>query len=426
MDITLLIPVTALLVLLALGQWVFAALIVTALIVLTVGAGLDLERAGILASKIIVRSSRSWELSAIPLFLLMGELLLRGGTSARLFKGLAPLVGRLPGGLLHVNVLGCVLFAAVSGSSTATTATVGRISLPELQERGYPRGLAMGSLAGAGSFGLLIPPSIAMIIYGVLSETSVAHLFAAGLIPGLIVALLYSSYVAIRCPRPPKSDVPVSLRDTVGLIPVFGLIALVLGSIYLGIASPTEAAAVGVAGAAILVALDRRLTMAVALTSFRAAATTSAVLGAVAITAAVLASSTGMAGIPQAIAGWVDSLSLGPYQLLLALAIFYILLGLFLDGISILVLTLPVVMPIVHAAGIDPVWFGIFLVLMIEMGLMTPPVGFNLFVIQSISGEPVMDIARAAFPFFVLMALAVTLFTVMPNLVLWLPRFLYG
>ena len=427
MDPAILVPALALLVLLAGGLWVFAALLVTALIALTVGAGLDPDRAGILTAKVMVRSSRSWELSAIPLFLLMGELLLRGGTSARLFTGLAPLVGRLPGGLLHVNVLGCTLFAAVSGSSTATTATVGRVSLPELRERGYPEPLALGSLAGAGSFGLLIPPSIAMIIYGVLSETSVARLFAAGLVPGLLIAALYSAYVATRCPRPPRAiNARSNWRATLGLLPVMVLIALVLGSIYAGFASPTEAAAVGVAGAVLLVTLEGRLTWAVLRASMRAAAILTGVLGAVVVTAALLASAAGMAGAPRAVAGWVAGLDLTPGMLLFALAVVYVLLGLFLDGISILVLTLPVVLPVVVQAGIDLVWFGVFLTLMIEMGLMTPPVGFNLFVIQSISGSPVLRVARAALPFFLIMAAAVALLAVFPGIVTWLPDRLYG
>lgn len=427
--IEVVLPVLVLLVLLAAGAWVFVALLVAAGITLLFGAGLDVEKAGILAAKVLVRSSRSWELSAIPLFLLMGELLLRGGTSARLFEGLAPLVARLPGGHLHVNVVGCTLFAAVSGSSTATTATVGRVSLPELETRGYSRRLALGSLAGAGSFGLLIPPSIAMIIYGVLSETSVARLFAAGLVPGLMIAAVYSVYIGVASRRTPvRSGARDAFdwRATLGLLPVFGLIAFVLGSIYGGLASPTEAAAVGVFGALVLVALERRLTLPLLRDALREATLLSCVIGAVVVTASVLASAAGMAGLPQTVAAWVTGLGLGRMELLLVLAGFYILLGLFLDGISILVLTLPIILPIVMAAGIDLVWFGVFLTLMIELGLMTPPVGFNLFVIQSISGAPVMSVARAAVPFFLLMAAAVVLFALAPGLVLWLPNLLYG
>ncbi|MEO1190890.1 MAG: TRAP transporter large permease [Pseudomonadota bacterium] len=424
MDLSLIIPLLALLVFLAGGMWIFSALLITAILLLTVSAGLDPERAGILGSTVLVRASRSWELSAIPLFLFMGELLLRGGTAARLFTGLVPVVGRLPGGLLHINVVGCTLFAAVSGSSTATTATVGRVSLPQLDQMGYPRMLAIGSLAGAGSFGLLIPPSIAMIIYGVLSETSVARLFAAGLVPGLVVAALYSLYVAFRHPR--ASDHSGTWRDTLGLLPVAGLVALVLGAIYLGFASPTEAAAVGVAGALALIALEGRLNRAVIYDSLAAAARLTAVLGAVVIAASVLASAAGMVALPRSFAAWVTGFELSAGMLLLALAVFYIVLGLFLDGVSILVLTLPVVLPVVQAAGIDLVWFGVFLVLMIEMGLMTPPVGFNLFVLQSISGEPVLRIAKAALPFFVIMGVAVLLFTLFPQIVLFLPDLLYN
>lgn len=430
MDPSLLLPAAILLILLASGLWVFAALLLTALATLVLSAELDPSRAGIMLSRVMVGASRSWELSSVPLFLFMGEILLRGGLSQKIFDGLSPLLSRLPGGHLHVNIVGCTLFSAVSGSSTATTATVGKVSLPELKKRGYAEGLSVGSLAGAGSFGLLIPPSIALIIYGVLSETSIAKLFAAGLIPGFVIATAYSAYIAIVAPRSStisavnSEDLPLGHAVT-GLLPILALVVLVLGSIYAGLASPTEAASIGVAGAVVLAALERQLSLRILKVALAEAMLLTSVLGAVVVAASLLASAIGMAGLPQEIAAGVASLDLGPGMLILLLAVIYLGLGLFLDGISILVLTLPIVLPIVMQSGIDLVWFGVFLTLMIELGLMTPPVGFNLFVIQSVSGVAVGRVARGAAPFFLLMLCCVVLFTLVPDIVLWLPERLY-
>ncbi len=410
---------------LALGIWAFFSLLIVSVCVMVFGADFGLDKVGMLIAKITVRSSRSWELSAIPLFLLMGELLFRADLSRRLFDGLSTLFNRIPGGLLHVNVTGCTVFAAVSGSSAATTATVGRISFPELIKRGYSRSLILGSLAGAGSFGLLIPPSIAMILYGVLGEVSIVRLFAAGFLPGLIVASMYCIYLGFASAHTQAEASAIEWRALLGLLPVFFLIIVVLGSIYSGIASPTEAAAVGVGGAMVLALIEKRLTISFFVDSVFAAAQMSCVIGAVVMTASVLSTASGIAGVPQAIASWVMGLELSKTMLLVALALFYMLLGLFLDGVSILVLTLPLTLPIAITSGIDPVWFGIFLVLMIELGLMTPPVGFNLFVIQSISDASIEEIAMAAIPFFLIMCGAVILFTIFPNIILWLPNQLF-
>jgi C4-dicarboxylate transporter DctM subunit len=410
---------------LALGLWAFFSLIIAAISIMVFGADFDLGKVGILLAKITVRSSRSWELSAVPLFLLMGELLFRADLSRRLFDGLSTIFNRIPGGLLHVNVTGCTVFAAVSGSSAATTATVGRISVPELLSRGYSRSLILGSLAGSGSFGLLIPPSIGLIIYGVLGEVSIVRLFAAGFLPGLIVATFYSLYIGFTSPKVDQHANVVGCKALLGLLPIFFLILIVLGSIYCGIASPTEAAAVGVAGALLLAFIEKRLTREFIFESLFAATHLTCVIGAVVITASALSTASGIVGAPQAIASWVVALNLNKTMLLFALALFYILLGLFLDGVSILVLTLPLTMPIAVATGIDPIWFGIFLILMIELGLMTPPVGFNLFVIQSISSASIGEIALAAVPFFLIMCASVILFTVFPEIVLWLPHQLF-
>ncbi len=410
---------------LALGVWAFFSLLIATISIMVFGSDFGLDKVGILIAKITVRSSRSWELSAIPLFLFMGELLFRADLSRRLFDGLSTIFNRVPGGLLHVNVTGCTVFAAVSGSSAATTATVGRISVPELLNRGYSRSLILGSLAGSGSFGLLIPPSIGLIIYGVLGEVSIVRLFAAGFLPGLIVASFYSIYLGIASPRVNAGTIVMQWRALLGLLPIFSLIIVVLGSIYCGIASPTEAAAVGVAGAMILALVEKRLTKKFIIESIFAATYLSCVIGAVVITASTLSTASGIVGAPQAIASWVVALNLNKAMLLFAFALFYILLGLFLDGVSILVLTLPLTMPIAVATGIDPIWFGIFLILMIELGLMTPPVGFNLFVIQSISRASIGEIALAAIPFFLIMCASVILFTIFPEIVLWLPNHLF-
>ncbi|RTE64404.1 TRAP transporter large permease subunit [Amphritea opalescens] len=407
---------------LALGLWAFVTLFVIAILMMVLGGDFSLEKAGILAAKVSVRASRSWELSAIPLFLLMGEMLFRADLSKRLFEGLAPIFRHFPGGLLHVNVAGCTTFAAVSGSSAATTATIGRISVPELLGRGYDRRLVLGSLAGSGSFGLLIPPSIAMIVYGVIADVSIVRLFAAGLIPGLVLAMMYSSYIALRGRGTKLDSKPENLSALLGLIPILVLVFVVLGSIYGGIASPTEAASVGVAGACMLILIERRMSWELLRSSLVAATRLTCVMGAVVISASVMSAAAGMVGIPQALANWVVGMSLSATMLLIAIAVFYIFLGLFLDGISIMVVSLPLIMPIVIASGIDPIWFGVFLVLMIELGLMTPPVGFNLFIIQSISGATIGEIARATVPFFLIMLSAVVLFTIFPQIVLWLPE----
>ncbi|SMO90431.1 TRAP transporter, DctM subunit [Thalassovita litoralis] len=410
---------------LALGLWAFATLFVVATLIMVLGGDFSFDKAGILAAKVSVRASRSWEMSAIPLFLLMGEMLFRADLSKRLFEGLVPIFRHFPGGLLHVNVAGCTTFAAVSGSSAATTATIGRISVPELLGRGYDRRLVLGSLAGAGSFGLLIPPSIAMIVYGVIGDVSILRLFAAGLVPGLVLALMYSAYIALRGGKATVDPKPANMRALFGLLPILALVVAVLGSIYGGIASPTEAAAVGVAGAAVLILIERRMTWELIRDSLIAATRLTCVMGAVVIAASFMSAAAGIVGIPQALVNWVLSLNLSMTMLLIAIAIFYIFLGLFLDGISIMVVSLPLVMPIIMAAGIDPIWFGVFLVLMIELGLMTPPVGFNLFIVQSISNAPIGEIARATFPFFLIMLGAVVLFTVFPQIVLWLPGMLF-
>ncbi len=411
------------------GAWVFVGLLMVSIVGLIVLNDFSLHRTGLVAARIVYRSSSAWELAAIPMFVWMGEIFFRTRVADRLFEGLAPLVDRVPGRLLHVNVLGSTLFAAVSGSSAATTATIGRITTAELDDRGYSRSLSVGSLAGAGSLGLLIPPSIVMIIYGVLAEVSIARLFIAGVLPGLMIAGLYSLYIIVRClldrRLAPGGPSDYTARDMLGgalkLLPIVGLIVVVLGSIYTGFATPSEAAAVGVTATLILTLVTRELTFEVIKTSLMNATLTSCMVCSILAAAAFLATAMGYLHVPQDVARAIDALDLSDFQLIIALAIFYIVLGMFVDGISIIVMSLPITLPLAVGAGFDPIWFGIFLVIMVEMGQVTPPVGFNLFVLQGLTRQPIGEIAVAALPFFLLMGLAVVLLTLFPGIALWLP-----
>lgn len=382
----------------------------------------------IFASGVVWGSMIPTPLLSLPLFILMSEVLVAAGLGRSLFSGLAPWLGRLPGGLLHVNVVGSTLFAAVSGSSAATTAIVGKVSLPELQKRGYDRKLAMGSLAGAGTLGFLIPPSIIMIIYGVVAEQSILELFIAGVIPGITLALLYMAYIAFhqtltgtqpQQEKPTAKDRLKGLRD---IGPVAALIIAIMGSLYLGLASVSELAAIGVLGAVIISIMMGRFSMSSMIAAGRRAVRTSAMIGLIIIGAALLNSAFGFLGIPKAVAAQIASLGLSPFFLIAVLLIFYVILGMFLDGTSIIVMTLPITLPLVTAAGFDPIWFGIFVVVAVEISQITPPIGFNLFVIQSQTGESIGAIARAAVPFFLILSGFALLLAVFPDLALWLPR----
>lgn len=414
------------------GVWVFSSLLLVSSAGLLLFLDFGPDRVGVTLAAIFVGGASSWELAAIPLFIWMGELILRTDVSRRLFTGLAPFASRVPGGLLHTNVFGSALFAAVSGSSAATTATVGKITMVELKQRGYDESLSLGSLAGAGSLGLLIPPSIIMIIYGILADVSIVRLFAAGVIPGILVAALFSTYIAIRCSLHPElaptDRNAFSMRSTLNslvlLAPVLTLVALVLGAIYSGLATPSEAAAVGVAATLLVVGLLGELSPRVFSDSLFAAMRTSCMVCSIVAAAAFMSTAMGYLHVPQDVAGEIAALELSPLGLIVALAVFYILLGLFLDGISITVMTLPITLPLATSAGLDPIWFGVFLVLMVEIGQMTPPVGFNLFVLQGITGEPIGKVAMAAAPFFGLLLLAVAILYAAPGLALWLPSLL--
>lgn len=371
-----------------------------------------------------------WEYVALPLFILMGEILYRSGISEKLFKSLVPWLYRLPGGLLLMNIVACTLFAAVSGSSAATTATVGRITLAEFDKLGYDKSLAMGSLAGAGTLGFLIPPSLIMIVYAILAEVSIGKMFMAGVLPGLLLAGIYSSYIIYRGIRNPEiaprtqesyswKERMVGLKD---MAPTLLLILMVLGSIYGGVATPTEAAAIGVFGATLFACFNRQMTFKIMFECLVGAVKTNAMIMLIVVGAGFLSRVMGFLGIPAAIATAISGMDLSPYMLMILLGAFYILLGCLLDGFSIVVMTLPIALPMVVAAGFDPIWFGIYLILMVEVSQITPPVGFNLFVIQGLTGEPIIKIAGYALPFFFLLLLTTAILTIFPEIALYLPQ----
>ena len=375
-------------------------------------------------------SSSSWTLTALPLFVWMGEILFRTRLSQDMFRGLAPWMQSLPGRLLHVNVVGCAIFAAVSGSSAATCATIGKMSLPELKSRGYPDGISVGSLAGAGTLGLLIPPSIIMIVYGVSADVSIAQLFIAGVLPGIMLALLFSGYLVYWALRNPGLVPPADSRMSLGekiresryLIPVILLIVAVLGSIYSGIATATEAAAVGVLGSLVISAAQGSLNWQTFKESLLGGTRLYCMIALILAGAAFLTLSMGYIGLPLHLAEWIATLGLSQFQLLVVLMVFYVILGCFLDGISMVVLTMGVILPTIQKAGIDPLWFGIFVVLVVEMAQITPPVGFNLFVLQGMTGREIGWIAKVTLPFFFLMIAAVGLIYFFPQIVTFLPQ----
>ena len=374
-------------------------------------------------------SSSSWTLTALPLFIWMGEILFRTKLSESMFRGLAPWVSGIPGRLLHTNVIGCTIFAAVSGSSAATCATIGKMTLPELARRGYPEDRVIGSLAGSGTLGLLIPPSIIMIVYGVTADVSIAKLFIAGVLPGILLAALFSGFLVVWAllnpDQVPAPDAVLTFKEKLHesrhLIPVVLLIMAVLGSIYAGIATATEAAAVGVVGSLLLSLVQGSLNRQTFTESLLGATRLYCMIALILAGAAFLTLSMGYIGLPRHLAEFIASLNLSPAMLIVALALFYILLGCFLDGISMVVLTMGVLLPTVDAAGIDLIWFGIFIVLVVEMAQITPPVGFNLFVLQGMTKREIGYIARVSMPFFLLMVAAVALIYVFPQIVSYLP-----
>jgi tripartite ATP-independent transporter DctM subunit len=411
---------------LAAGLWIGIALLGVALFAMEFFSN---RPAGDSMALTIWGSTSNWTLTALPLFLWMGEILFRTRLADNMFKGLAPWLNRLPGRLLHTNVIGCTIFAAVSGSSAATCATIGKITLPELKRLGYPDAIAIGSLAGSATLGLLIPPSIIMIVYGVAANVSIANLFIAGIVPGMLLALLFMGYIVVWAlfnrEQVPAAEVGVGFTQKVyaarHLIPVIALIGAVLGSIYSGLATATEAAAIGVAGSLALAAAERSLSWRSFVEGLGAACGVYCMIGLILAGAAFLQLAMGFIGLPRYLAEFIGSLDLPPLLLILGLTVFFIVLGCFLDGISMVVLTMAVLLPTVQKAGIDLLWFGVFVVLVVEMAQITPPVGFNLFVLQGLTKREMTYIARTALPLFLVLMAAVLLIYVFPSLVTWLP-----
>ena len=415
--------------LLGTGVWVALALLGVAV----VGMELFTSRpAGDAMITTIWTGASSWSLTALPLFIWMGEILFRTRLSEDMFRGLSPWMASLPGRLLHTNIVGCTVFAAVSGSSAATMTTVGKMAIPELRRRHYPERLIIGTLAGAGTLGLMIPPSLTLIVYGVTINESISKLFIAGVLPGLTLAALFMGYVAfwsftcrdeVAALEPePRLSFAEKVRQSRYLIPVLLLVIGVLGSIYAGLATATEAASFGVVGALLLAASQGSLDWPSFQTSLMGAVKTSCMIAFILMGAAFLSLSMGFTGLPRALAGWIAEMELSPYALIGALTLFYIVIGCFLDGISSVVLTMAVVEPMVRGAGIDMIWFGIFIVVVVEMAQITPPVGFNLFVMQGMTGHQIVYVAKTALPFFLLMVVMVVLLVMVPELATFLPE----
>ncbi|MFT5708154.1 MAG: C4-dicarboxylate transporter DctM subunit [Oceanospirillaceae bacterium] len=412
--------------LLGTGVWVGFALMGVAI----VGIELFTSRpSGDAMLTVIWASSTSWSLTALPLFIWMGEILFRTKLSQDLFKGLSPWMSGLPGGLLHTNIVGCTIFAAVSGSSAATLTTVGKMSIPELEKRNYPRHLIIGTLAGAATLGLMIPPSLTLIVYGVTINESISKLFLAGIVPGLILASLFMLYVVVYSLCMGHQDIIVDSAKTLKqklaasrfLIPVLLLVLFVIGSMYTGIATATEAASFGVIGALVLATVQGSMTRSTFKASLFGAVGTSAMIALILMGASFLSLSMGFTGLPRALAEWIATLELSRFELLMALLVFYIIIGCFLDGISAVVLTIAIVEPMIRQAGIDLIWFGIFIVVVVEMAQITPPIGFNLFVLQGMTGYQIGYIARTAVPMFLIMLLMIFVLIALPELATWLP-----
>ncbi len=415
---------------LASGVWIAIGLAIVgyAAMVLTT----DIPIGQVLATTVWA-SSASWTLAALPLFIWMGEILFRTRLSEEMFRGLAPWLQWLPGRLLHVNIVGCGIFAGVSGSSAATCATVGKIALPELEKRGYDQQMALGTLAGSGTLGLLIPPSIPMVVYAVTANVSVLQVFLAGFLPGLLVMGLYSGYVILwsllNPGKTPPRDPPMSFRrkmqESAKLIPCLLLILGVFLSLVTGLATATECAAWGVLGALALALWSRTLTWRLFIESLMGATRLTCMIMLIIAGAAFTTAAMAYTGIPVALAEWVQGLNLTPGKLALALTVMYIILGCLIDGISMIVLTAVIVLPMIKQAGFDLVWFGVYLVIHVEMAQITPPVGFNLFVLQNMSGRDTWAVAKAAFPFFILLNVAVLIITAFPEIVLVVPRWVF-
>lgn len=413
--------------LLGLGVWVGLAMMGVAWVAMLIFTD---KPTGDAMTMVIWSHSTSWTLTALPLFIWMGEILFRTRLSDDMFRGLLPWLGKLPGGLLHTNIAGCTLFAAISGSSAATLTTVGKMSIPELRKRNYSEKMIIGTLAGASTLGLMIPPSLTLIIYGVATNESITKLFMAGILPGILLAIFFMLYIAVwskfNKDKAPNSESNMTFMEKMHesrlLIPLLLLIGAVIGSMYSGLATATEAAAIGVLGAFALAGVQGSITLKTFIESLLSACRTSAMIALILMGASFLSLAMGYTGLPRAMAHSISDLQLSPLSLLLALTVFYIIIGMFLDGISSVLLTMAVVEPMIRAAGIDVIWFGIFIVVIVEMAQITPPVGFNLFVLQGITKHEMGYIAKAALPMFMIMLLFAIVLIVFPDIATFLPR----
>ncbi|EWG99402.1 TRAP transporter large permease [Halomonas sp. BC04] len=412
------------------GVWIAFALIGTAWVALAFFS--PFAPGPILASD-FWGASYGWDLTALPMFIWMGEILFRSGLADSMFRGLSPWLNRLPGRLLHTNIIGSGMFAAVCGSSAATCATVGKMTLPELERRGYDSGMAIGTLASASTLGLLIPPSIVLIVYGVVTEQSISRLFMAGIGPGLMILALFMGYLILwslmkgnrqGLTGDDESSMPLAekLRHTLSLIPVLLLIGGIIVSIYGGLASPTEAAAVGVVLSIVIARCTGSFGLGTFKASLFAAVRTACMIAFIIAGASFLTSAMGFTQVPMQLARAIGEMGLSPTMLLVALTLLLLIMGCFLDGISLILLVTAILMPLVNAAGFDLIWFGIYLVVVVEMSQITPPVGFNLFVIQGLTGKDIVTITKATLPFFLLMMLSIALLYIFPEIALYLPQ----
>lgn len=417
----------ALSVMLILGQWTAMALGSVGLLLLWVARG---ETGVFSVGSVIWNTANSYVLIAVPMFLLLGEIILRSGASAHFFRGVAAMMGRTPGSLLHANIIACALFSAICGSSVATAAAVGTVAIPEMTKRGYQRRLVFGSVAAGGTLGVLIPPSIPMILYAALVEESVAKLFLAGVVPGLLLTALFMAYIAGHAlvrpgDVPPREEgLPWSERLRAGthILPITGLFLAVLGSMFSGFATPTDAAVVGVLGALVIAWWYGGLTRAVMGAALSSTVRVTCMIMLIIIGAQILSTALTYTGVSRGVSEWISSLGLSRWMLLLALVALYTVLGCFVDGISMIYITLPVLHPVVVAADINLIWFGVFLTLLIELGAITPPVGLNLFTVHGISGgAPFSEVVLGALPFVLVMFLAILIISIWPGLALWLP-----
>ncbi|MCA0450765.1 MAG: TRAP transporter large permease subunit [Proteobacteria bacterium] len=415
---------------LAAGMWIFAAVLAVSIVSLNVINGFSFERIGLILQPVIWRMASSYEIATLPLFIWMAEILFRSRLSDQIFRAFVPWISWLPGRLLHVIVLGCGVFGSVAGTSAATCATMSKIAIPELNRRGYDQKMVIGALASGGTLGILIPPSITMVIYAIAAEVSLIDMFLAGFLPGALLMFLFSAYIMIWAifnpektePALPPTTLGHKLRATLDLAPTLLLLAFVMGALMTGIATPTETAACGVVGALALSAFNGSLTWQSFRDGLDSTIRITCMVMIILVATASMSSMMALTGIPRAIATTVNGMELHPYMLVVVLTVIYIILGIFLDGASMILLTLPVVLPIISHAGFDLIWFGIFLIIVIEMAELSPPVGFNLFVLQHMTGRDIFYIAAASAPFFLLMIVGIAMITVWPDIVLIAPR----